>query len=134
MLLQEVLQDYCYYVATGGGVTFGGGESLLYAEAIRAFGENLPDGGDGIRGQHPGIGREQQIGQVDRRDGPKNQQEQESRMLSPIAGGQGQSVPQAEQHVQSHQEPAQKAAAQIEQVQQRRHRLKQGIIGQQRGS
>ena len=44
MLLQEVLQDYCYYVATGGGVTFGGGESLLYAEAIRAFGENLPDG------------------------------------------------------------------------------------------
>lgn len=44
MLLQELLQDYCYYVATGGGVTFGGGEPLLYAEAIRAFGEHLPEG------------------------------------------------------------------------------------------
>ena len=41
-LVDKVLIDYCYFKATGGGVTFGGGESLLYSEAIRAFREVLP--------------------------------------------------------------------------------------------
>ncbi|RKJ46111.1 radical SAM protein [bacterium 1XD8-76] len=36
-LLQRIMQDYCYFMATGGGVTFGGGEPLLYYEAIAAF-------------------------------------------------------------------------------------------------
>ncbi len=43
-LLETVLQDYCYFLATGGGVTFGGGESLLHAEAIRRFAELAPQG------------------------------------------------------------------------------------------
>ncbi len=41
-LVDKVLIDYCYFKATGGGVTFGGGESLLYSDAIRAFREVLP--------------------------------------------------------------------------------------------
>lgn len=41
-LLDRVLIDYCYFVATGGGVTFGGGESLLYSSQIKAFREVLP--------------------------------------------------------------------------------------------
>lgn len=41
-LLERVLIDYCYFVATGGGVTFGGGESLLYSGSIKAFREVLP--------------------------------------------------------------------------------------------
>lgn len=36
-LVEEVMGDYCYYVATGGGVTFGGGESLLRAGEILEF-------------------------------------------------------------------------------------------------
>ncbi len=36
-LLQRIMQDYCYFVATGGGITFGGGEPLLYYDAIMAF-------------------------------------------------------------------------------------------------
>lgn len=43
-LLETVLQDYCYFLATGGGVTFGGGESLLHAEAIRRFAGVTPQG------------------------------------------------------------------------------------------
>ena len=43
-LLETVLQDYCYFLATGGGVTFGGGESLLHAEAIRRFAGLAPQG------------------------------------------------------------------------------------------
>lgn len=38
----EVLIDYCYFLATGGGVTFGGGESLLHSSQIKAFREVLP--------------------------------------------------------------------------------------------
>lgn len=41
-LVDKVLIDYCYFKATGGGVTFGGGESLMYSEAIKAFREVLP--------------------------------------------------------------------------------------------
>lgn len=36
-LIQLLMQDYCYFAATGGGVTFGGGEPLLHYEAITAF-------------------------------------------------------------------------------------------------
>ena len=36
-LFNEVMQDYCYFVTSGGGVTFGGGESLLAAEEILEF-------------------------------------------------------------------------------------------------
>lgn len=43
-LLSQVLLDYCYYVGTGGGVTFGGGESLLYADEICMFKERSPEG------------------------------------------------------------------------------------------
>lgn len=42
-LLNIVMQDYCYFLATNGGITFGGGESLLHAEAIRAFIKILPE-------------------------------------------------------------------------------------------
>lgn len=42
-LLNVVMQDYCYFVATQGGITFGGGESLLHADAIRDFIEILPE-------------------------------------------------------------------------------------------
>lgn len=36
-LALEVLIDYCYFLATGGGVTFGGGESLLHSSQIKEF-------------------------------------------------------------------------------------------------
>lgn len=36
-LVNRVLQDYCYYIATGGGVTFGGGEPLLQCKSIIKF-------------------------------------------------------------------------------------------------
>lgn len=42
-LLNIVMQDYCYFVATQGGITFGGGESLLHADAIRDFIGILPE-------------------------------------------------------------------------------------------
>ena len=41
-LLQEIMQDYCYFVATGGGVTFGGGEPLLHYNQIKEFIDILP--------------------------------------------------------------------------------------------
>ena len=43
-LWKLVAQDYCYFIATGGGITFGGGESLLHADAIREFQAILPEG------------------------------------------------------------------------------------------
>lgn len=36
-LIQFLMQDYCYFAATGGGATFGGGEPLLHYESIMAF-------------------------------------------------------------------------------------------------
>lgn len=36
-LFQEVGQDQLYYLATQGGVTFGGGEPLLYVDFIKEF-------------------------------------------------------------------------------------------------
>lgn len=41
-LAEKVLIDYCYFMATGGGVTFGGGEALLHSGQIKAFRGVLP--------------------------------------------------------------------------------------------
>ena len=41
-LLRRVADDDLYYRATGGGITFGGGESLLHAAFIRRFRELCP--------------------------------------------------------------------------------------------
>ena len=38
-----VKKDGLYYTATGGGVTFGGGEPLLYADFIAAFRKVIPE-------------------------------------------------------------------------------------------
>lgn len=43
-LLDRILIDYCYFVSTGGGVTFGGGEPLMQIDAILEFMEILPEG------------------------------------------------------------------------------------------
>ena len=37
MLYEQVKIDALYFLATRGGITFGGGESLLHADFIRAF-------------------------------------------------------------------------------------------------
>lgn len=37
LLYERVKIDHLYFLATGGGVTFGGGESLLHADFIRQF-------------------------------------------------------------------------------------------------
>lgn len=42
-LLDILMQDYCYFVATNGGITFGGGESLLHARAIEELITILPE-------------------------------------------------------------------------------------------
>lgn len=42
-LAEELMIDYCYFLATGGGVALGGGESLLYAAEIRELKGLLPD-------------------------------------------------------------------------------------------
>ena len=41
-LIDEVRIDQLYFLATGGGVTFGGGEPLLHSEYIEAFCELCP--------------------------------------------------------------------------------------------
>lgn len=41
-LLSKVIIDYCYFYATGGGITFGGGEPLLQSEQILEFINILP--------------------------------------------------------------------------------------------
>lgn len=41
-LLDRVKTDHLYFCATGGGITFGGGEALLHADFIRAFREICP--------------------------------------------------------------------------------------------
>lgn len=43
-LLQVVMIDYCYFLATNGGITFGGGEPLLHSEAILKLFDILPQG------------------------------------------------------------------------------------------
>lgn len=42
-LAEELLIDYCYFVATGGGITLGGGEPLLQSKSILGLREYLPD-------------------------------------------------------------------------------------------
>ena len=42
-LLDSVMQEACYFVGTGGGVTFGGGEPLLQWEGIREFAALRPE-------------------------------------------------------------------------------------------
>lgn len=42
MLFEAVKIDDLYFQATGGGITFGGGESLLYADFIHAFRRLIP--------------------------------------------------------------------------------------------
>lgn len=42
-LLSDLSQDACYFVATGGGVTFGGGEPLSQWREILAFAEASPE-------------------------------------------------------------------------------------------
>lgn len=41
-LADTVMIDYCYFAATGGGVTLGGGEPLLYAGDIAKLKKSLP--------------------------------------------------------------------------------------------
>lgn len=43
-LLEMVQIDNLYFLATGGGITFGGGESLLHADFIRSFRQICPAG------------------------------------------------------------------------------------------
>lgn len=43
-LYKKVMIDYCYFLSTGGGITFGGGESLIYEEQILKFIDLLPEG------------------------------------------------------------------------------------------
>lgn len=41
-LLDKILIDYCYFVATNGGITFGGGEPLIQSDGIVDVINNLP--------------------------------------------------------------------------------------------
>ena len=41
-LLNRLMPDHLYFLATGGGVTFGGGEPLLYADFISEFARKMP--------------------------------------------------------------------------------------------
>jgi len=43
-LLERVMLDYCYYIGTGGGLTFGGGESLLHIDEIIEYMKINPEG------------------------------------------------------------------------------------------
>jgi len=40
-LYQKVKVDELYFLATGGGITFGGGEPLLYPEFLESSGNNV---------------------------------------------------------------------------------------------
>lgn len=44
-LYEMVKMDHLYFLATGGGLTFGGGESLLHADFIKGFIERYKDKG-----------------------------------------------------------------------------------------
>ncbi len=41
-LVEELAIDHCYFLYTGGGVTFGGGEPLLHSNQIAKFSEVCP--------------------------------------------------------------------------------------------
>lgn len=41
-LVEKLAIDHCYFLYTGGGVTFGGGEPLLQCEQLKAFSEVCP--------------------------------------------------------------------------------------------
>lgn len=41
-LVERLAIDHCYFLYTGGGVTFGGGEALLHSREIAAFAEVCP--------------------------------------------------------------------------------------------
>lgn len=43
-LLEKVRIDDIYFMVSGGGITFGGGEPLLHSEFIRRFREIIPEG------------------------------------------------------------------------------------------
>lgn len=43
-LIDTLMIDYCYFVMTGGGITFGGGEPLLQSKAIKEMCEQLSTG------------------------------------------------------------------------------------------
>lgn len=42
-LLDEIMIDFCYFVSTGGGLTFGGAEPLLQIEPLLEFIDILPE-------------------------------------------------------------------------------------------
>ena len=42
-LIERLMSDNIYFLATGGGVTFGGGEPLLYADFISEFTRKMPE-------------------------------------------------------------------------------------------
>ncbi len=42
-LMSIIMIDWCYFIASGGGVTFGGGEPLLQSEMILKFMDILPE-------------------------------------------------------------------------------------------
>lgn len=42
VLVERLAIDHCYFVYTGGGVTFGGGEPLLHGRQLAAFAEVCP--------------------------------------------------------------------------------------------
>lgn len=42
-LIERLMPDNIYFLATGGGVTFGGGEPLLYADFISEFTRKMPE-------------------------------------------------------------------------------------------
>lgn len=41
-LMDQLMEDGVYFSSSGGGITFGGGEPLLYMDFIRAFAEHKP--------------------------------------------------------------------------------------------
>lgn len=41
-LVERLAIDHCYFLYTGGGVTFGGGEPLLHSELLRTFADSCP--------------------------------------------------------------------------------------------
>ena len=41
-LVEELMKDHLYFLATGGGVCFGGGEPLLYSDFIVQFCQLCP--------------------------------------------------------------------------------------------